>query len=65
MKSVEQLSSHRKHRNRCIIKRMREGEPLHSFDSWSSWFPPRPIVKKDPKAMLQLYRPSKNSNDGL
>jgi hypothetical protein len=42
-------------RNRELIRRMNAGENLNSFSSASSWFPPRPIIEKDPKALAQLY----------
>ncbi len=41
--------------NRGILDRMSTGEPLWAFDSKSSWFPPRPTIDKDPKAIGQLY----------
>jgi hypothetical protein len=42
-------------RNRELIRRMNAGENLNSFSSASSWFPPRPIIEKDPQALAQLY----------
>lgn len=45
----------RKSRNADVLKRMKEGESLNSFDSNSSWFPPRPMVEKDPDAVKKLY----------
>jgi len=45
----------RQNHNEDLIRRMRDGEPLTSFDSTSSWYPPRPIIKKDPKALQALY----------
>lgn len=50
--SLEQL---RKIRNKELMRRVRNGESTNSFDSSASWFPPRPIIKKDPKAINQLY----------
>ncbi len=41
--------------NKDLIRRMRNGEPLTSFDSHSSWFPPRPTIEKDSNAISQLY----------
>ena len=45
----------RKKANDDILKRMKNGDPLTSFSSHFSWFPPRPIVKKDKKAIAILY----------
>ncbi|NDE17140.1 hypothetical protein EBZ80_19645 [bacterium] len=45
----------RKDHNEQILKRMAAGEPLWAFDSKASWFPPRPVIQKDPKAIGQLY----------
>lgn len=45
----------RKARNEQLIRRMKSGEPLWSYDSKASWFPPRPIIEKDPEAIKRLY----------
>ena len=42
-------------RNQDLIQRMREGKPLWSFDSAASWFPERPVIKKDAKEIARLY----------
>lgn len=41
--------------NLDLIRRMREGDSLKSFDSRASWFPPRPVIEKDSQALSQLY----------
>jgi len=41
--------------NRDLIRRMRNGDSLTSFDSTSSWYPPRPVIEKDEKALAELY----------
>lgn len=58
MKSVDQkqIRKLRKRHNHDLIKRMREGDPLKGFDNQSSWFPPRPVIKKDEKAIAKLYK---------
>jgi len=43
-------------RNADILRRMRNGDPLNTVDSRASWFPPRPIIKKDLTEMARLYR---------
>ena len=45
----------RTNHNREILKRMETGESLTSFDSQSSWFPPRPVIEKDQEAVRKLY----------
>ncbi len=53
--------------NQDILRRMRSGEPLMSFDSRDSWYPPRPTIKKDEREVQRLYRrdDDKNSNGGM
>ena len=55
----------RKQHNRKILKKMAKGESLSTFNSQSSWFPPRPIIKKDKTAIKKLYKdfPLRNKND--
>lgn len=54
----------RKERNSDVIRRMRNGDQLSSFNSYSSWFPPRPVIEKDGDAVQKLYgqapRPLRN-----
>ncbi|NRA66271.1 MAG: hypothetical protein HRU19_17425 [Pseudobacteriovorax sp.] len=47
----------RKERNSDVIRRMKNGDQLSSFNSYSSWFPPRPIISKDADAVKELYGP--------
>ena len=53
--SPKKLDTSRKSRNRDLIDRMRSGEPLTSFDSRSSWFPPRPTIEKDSADLAKVY----------
>ncbi|MBC7661206.1 MAG: hypothetical protein H7249_16030 [Chitinophagaceae bacterium] len=57
MKKVTELRSRnlRQDRNSELVKRMRTGEQLTSFNSQSSWYPPRPIIEKDQGAIQRLY----------
>lgn len=42
--------------NDAILVRMQNpNDNLSSFDRELSSFPPRPIIKKDPKAIAQIY----------
>lgn len=60
--SKKPLSDLRKQRNADLLRRMRSGEPLTSFDSRASWFPPRPIIKKDAREIERLYHGSSAQN---
>ena len=53
--SLKQVKSLRKSRNQEILWRMDSGESLTSFNSHSSWYPPRPVVQKDSSAVRRLY----------
>ena len=46
----------RKKHNEQLIRRMKSGEPLWTYDSKASWFPPRPMIEKDPEAIKRLYK---------
>lgn len=63
----EQALRRRLH-NRKILKKMEKGENLNVFSPQSSWFPPRPVIKKNKKAVNELYKneksfPLRNKND--
>ena len=51
-KALEQL---RKERNQELVRKMRAGESLSSFDSQASWFPERPKIEKNLEALQKLY----------
>lgn len=51
----------RKKHNEQLIRRMKSGEPLWSYDSKASWFPPRPMIEKDPEAIKRLYQDNPSS----
>ena len=57
MKKVTEIKSRslRKERNADLLRRMRNGDQLASFNSYASWFPPRPIIQKDIHALQELY----------
>ena len=46
----------REQRNLDLVRRMRRGESLSSFDRSLSWFPPRPIIKKNQKDLSKLSK---------
>jgi hypothetical protein len=41
------MSDQRKKENDALIERMRKGESLASVSVSSTWWPPRPVIKKD------------------
>ena len=51
----QRLLAQRRKQNLDLIKRMRNGDSLLSFDSHASWYPVRPIIKKDQRALEKLY----------
>ncbi len=57
MKKVSEYKSRnlRRERNSELVRRMRSGESLSSFNAFSSWYPPRPVIEKDSEALHRLY----------
>ncbi len=49
------LNAGRKKHNADLLSRMRDGENLQSYSAQASWYPPRPILKKDSAAIAELY----------
>ena len=45
----------RKKHNEDLIHRMKQGESLQSQSASDSWFPPRPVIKKNSAALRELY----------
>ncbi len=56
MKNDKTTLESRKSHNEELIRRMKSGEALWSYDSQASWFPPRPTIEKDPEAIKRLYK---------
>ncbi|MFK7871987.1 MAG: hypothetical protein AB8C84_02285 [Oligoflexales bacterium] len=52
-KSTDEI---RKKHNEDLLQRFQRGESLKSYDSSSSWFPPRPVIEKDKKALELLHK---------
>lgn len=50
----DELAKRRKLKNEDLVSRMREGENLALYSPSDTFFPPRPIIKKDIKALKQL-----------
>jgi hypothetical protein len=41
--------------NKDLIERMKKGESLLKYDTGASWYPVRPVIKKDVNAIKKLY----------
>lgn len=50
--------------NAALIKRMRSNESLIHTDFGAYRWAPRPLVKKDPKAILQIFGEQRETHDG-
>jgi hypothetical protein len=55
MKNIFSLEKRRQEKNKEIVDRMRAGESLATIDQKATWWPPRPIIKKDLKEIARLY----------
>ena len=42
-------------RNKDIVSRLKRGESTRTVPPEATWWPPRPIIKKDPEAIKRLY----------
>lgn len=52
------LEKRRAERNADLVRRMRRGESLALIPTDQTFFPPRPMCKKDLKLMRKLYTPT-------
>ncbi len=59
---VSRHAQRRRAHNAELIKKMRRGENLEAYDAESTWYPLRPIIKKD-KAAIRMLTSKKVSND--
>ena len=56
MTNIEkQKEDARKKKNADLLRRMKAGESLTSFDKHLSWFPVRPKIEKDQKEIDRLF----------
>jgi hypothetical protein len=53
--SFDKARTLRRVRNQELLRKMHKGESLTSFNSSDSWYPPRPVIEKDPDAVKKLY----------
>lgn len=59
--SPYEIKKLRKLHNEKLIELMKQGFSCNFVKPESTWFPPRPIIKKDPKAIQKLYGIDTNS----
>jgi len=52
MRTPEQV---RRDQNADTLAKFKRGESLSLVDSTATWWPPRPIIKKDQEGMAKLY----------
>jgi hypothetical protein len=55
----------RKVENKRILAKMMRGESLATVPADATWFPPRPLVTKDPDALSRLYGVSQKKKSKL
>ena len=59
-----QSKRHREKHNEDILERMKSGESLQRYSAQDSWYPPRPVIKKDRNAISMIYKKCE-STDGF
>ena len=45
----------RERRNKDLVRRMKKGENLTAYNTQDTWFPNRPLIKKDKELIKKLY----------
>jgi len=45
----------RKKHNDDLLRRFKKGENILNYNSSDTWFPPRPVIKKDKDLVKKLY----------
>jgi hypothetical protein len=50
------LDKKRRERNISLVQRMKRGEDLMNSAKEDTYFPPRPMIKKDLEVMNKLYK---------
>jgi hypothetical protein len=55
MNSYEKEKETRKKANEELLRKMKSGESLKMVSVQSTWFPPRPIIKKNEDKIKELY----------
>jgi hypothetical protein len=55
MKNLCDIKNLRSRHNDSVLAKLKKGENLSQHSSMSSWFPPRPIVKKNIGDLNKVY----------
>jgi len=63
MNNVVSFDYYRRKRNEEILEKFFKGESLAKVPPQATWFPPRPIIKKDHKEMARLYGTEEVDNE--
>ena len=58
---MKDLNRSRQEKNNDIIRRLKKGDSLQ-YDATNTWFPPRPVIKKDEKVLKKLYNTDKEKD---
>jgi hypothetical protein len=60
---VKSLEDARKKKNEDLLRRMRAGEDTRLYSPQDTWFPSRPVIKKDEKLVKALFSSDKLNDD--
>lgn len=55
MTREEKLKQQRAEENKNLLERVKRGESISRCSTQDTWWQPRQIIKKDPKALEKLY----------
>ena len=55
MKNTRDIKNIRSRHNELVLEKLKKGESLSQHSSMSSWFPPRPVIKKNIGDLNKLY----------
>ena len=58
--SKSKIKNLRRERNAEVLRKLKNGDYLSSFNSYASWYPPRPIIEKSQEDINKLYGLDKN-----
>lgn len=54
---MKKSDEERRKRNKELIERWMRGEPLNTVSPEATWFPPRPIIKKENTGLFSTDKP--------
>ena len=61
--SKSKIKNLRRERNAEVLRKLKNGDYLSSFNSYASWYPPRPIIEKSVEDINRLYGTDKKAVD--